>query len=348
MRILLIETKITGHHLPYAQKLGEIEKCEIKYLISEKCDDIDKDQIIMKNQPNSFREYLLWLKEIKEVAINNNIDVIHFLYGDILYRFFGLGLYKLKKFKVLATFHQIRRSVLRDFSRKLIFNKIDCGIVHTNAIKELLNRLDIKNVKHIEYPQFSELPIKDKIEARKFFGIEGENIVIGAIGGTRTDKGLDLLLESLKYVDRKFNLLIAGKEQDFTENFIEEKTREYREKVTKYIKFLDDNELNLALNAVDIIVLPYRKCFDGASGPLAEGVWIRKTIIGPNHGSLGEIITSNCLGYTFESENVENLTKVIINSIDNRYEWTEKAEKYRDKLNVRTFKYEYENIYNNL
>lgn len=51
--------------------------------------------------------------------------------------------------------------------------------------------------------------------------------------------------------------------------------------------FLSEEEFAYASEAADIIVLPYRKIFSGASGPLGEGVWKRKCIVGPMEGNLG-------------------------------------------------------------
>lgn len=72
---------------------------------------------------------------------------------------------------------------------------------------------------------------------------------------------------------------------------------------------MTDEEFEMAIQAVDAIVLPYRKTFNGASGPLGEGVAKGKMIIAANHGSLGDIVEKNHLGYTFESENIEALKK---------------------------------------
>ena len=65
------------------------------------------------------------------------------------------------------------------------------------------------------------------------------------------------------------------------------------------------------MSCVDIFVLPYRKEFDGASGPLTEAVVREKMIVSSDHGSLGKIVNSNHLGITFESENSKELEKAL-------------------------------------
>lgn len=213
-------------------------------------------------------------------------------------------------------------------------------------MKSQLNKLGVYNVTHIEYPQFNKFFIIKN--AKKFLKLPINTQVIACIGGTRSDKGLDILLEALDEVTQPFHLLIAGKESDFTKTFIQDRIKNYKTKVTYVLKYLTDDELNLYISAADIICLPYRKIFNGASGPLTEGAWFRKTIIGPNHGSLGEIIIENELGYTFESENIEDLTKVLNTALTKEFKWSEKAEQYRETLKTERFVEEYNNLYKKL
>ena len=124
MRVLLIDNVTTGHHISYAKALGDTNEYTSIYFFPNQCKELDEKKIIiMKNQPNSFINYIMWIKEILCVAKLEKIDIIHFLYGDILYKFWGIGLEILSKYRVIATFHQVRRSFLRDLSRKLILKK---------------------------------------------------------------------------------------------------------------------------------------------------------------------------------------------------------------------------------
>lgn len=74
-------------------------------------------------------------------------------------------------------------------------------------------------------------------------------------------------------------------------------------------------------------------------------MWLRKPIIGPKHGSLGQIIERYELGLTFETENVEDLSNKISIMIDNGHKWYENSEKYRSKLDVEHFKMKYYELY---
>ena len=170
--------------------------------------------------------------------------------------------------------------------------------------------------------------------------------VLGCIGGTRYDKGLDILLKALRSVTGDFELLVAGAEDAIKREEIEELARPYRDRVKLHLSFLTDEELEMAIQAVDAIVLPYRKTFNGASGPLGEGVAKGKIIIAANHGSLGDIVEKNHLGYTFESENIEALKKVLNMAIQRtNYTYDEKANAYKNKLSINEFKKQYCKLY---
>ena len=94
--------------------------------------------------------------------------------------------------------------------------------------------------------------------------------------------------------------------------------------------------------------MPYRKIFDGASGPLAEGVAYSKTIIGPSHGSIGQIIRDNHLGKCFETEDVNSLARTIDNMLEAGFEYDEIAKQYQNSLKVTVFQENHKALYADL
>lgn len=290
--------------------------------------------------------YVKWILFISNISNTKKIDVIHFLNADPLIRYFGLFLGLLNKRRTIGTFHHFTYSTLRNIARKIVFSKIYRGVVHTDYLYEVALKSGIKNCVHIEYPVFESFEGITNTAARAFFGIKNDGIkVISAIGGTREPKGLDLLLKALEDVEKDFYLLIAGKEEFFTREFIEQHTEKYKERVVLYLKYLSDDELKMALCASDIIALPYRRSFDGASGPLSEGASLGKCIIGPNHGSLGNIVQKNHLGYVYETENSKSLCEVLDTSIYQDFQYDQNAENYRLSLNPKAFRKTYLELY---
>lgn len=353
MKIAYVDIITSGHHISYIKGLIKNEDNNYILIVPEYIDEISKDkQRIITNVEGMHKNpilYLKWLKETYHIIKKENVDVIHFLYGDAFARYFGIGLRKFKKYKTIATYHQIRRNYIKDISFKFIMKRIDIGVVHTSSLYENLTELGIKNLKHIEYPCFSKFRNIDNFTAKRRLGLN-ENIKTIAFLGVITEyKGFDLLIDSLNKVNEEFQFIVAGKVTDsLSVEIVTQMVKSLNKKYFMKLGYVEDELFKLCELSADIIVLPYRKSFDGASGPLAEGVWLRKTIVGANHGSLGNIIKENNLGITFETENVEDLARAITKSLQGEFDWNEKTENYRKQLDPKTFLLKYKQIYNRL
>lgn len=263
-----------------------------------------------------------------------------------MYRYFGIGLELFRGTKVIVTLHQVRRSRIRDFSIKQICSKATWNVVHTNKLANDLKGMRLQNIRKVEYPCFAPHENVYRRDAQKQMGFDaGDKPVLLALGGTRYEKGLDILLEALKNVDAPFYLLVAGYPELYDERYVAENSKEYKEQVYCILKYLSDEEFSLSLAACDFVVLPYRRVFDGASGPLGEGVARNKVIIGPDHGSLGKIITENHLGYIFETENVHSLARTIQKALAERFEKDEKYRNYQREISPEKFVENYLKIY---
>lgn len=351
MKILLIETSVAGHHKSYLQTLARhfSQTEEVHVVIPERIDELNADNIKIHLVTNGLKSkigYIQWMCSIYTIVDEISPDIVHFLYGDGLYRFGGIGLGWLKrKTRVIVTCHQFRYSTLRNISYRMLANNSNLIVVHTSNNKRNLQRKGIRNIEQIEYPQLTTISLMPQRTALSMLDIKAKGKVILALGGTRYDKGLDILLESLKAVKTNFHLLIAGKEQYFTHDFIEHETALYREKVTEVLEFLSDELFTLCLNAADIVVLPYRKSFDGASGPLGEGVWAGKEIIGASHGSLGELIEENHLGLTFLTEDATDLTRKIREALNSDWKPDNNYFAYRKLIGPHEFVKRYDRIY---
>ena len=346
MKIMYVEIATTGHRIPYIKALTENISNEAVVLLPERVETLTCKQIVCRSdvKNRSFSTHKEWISEILKAAKEESPDVIHFLTGDVFYRFFGFGLNKLKKYKTILTFHSVKTSPLQKISLQIISKLAGKVIFHSKFMKNQAESIGIKNAVHIEYPVFGGKSC-DKNEAKGYFNLKTDIPVIGCVGGTRYDKGLDILLEALKTVKEPFQLLVAGKEEHFKEDFIKEQTASYSENVHLALKFLSDEELMYAMNATDIVVLPYRKMFNGASGPLGEGVALGKCIVGPDHGNLKDTIEKNHLGYTFESENSVLLSEVLENVLKKEFVTDEFFIKYKESLSVASFVNSYFDLY---
>ncbi|MCI8375978.1 MAG: glycosyltransferase [Lachnospiraceae bacterium] len=231
-------------------------------------------------------------------------------------------------------------------------SKIDCSVVHTKMLAEFYSsQLKRSFIKQIEYPVFDyeELLKISPVTAKKEYSLPLDKKVIGLLGGTLRYKGYHFLLENLQYLKREgIYFLFAGNERDYTHSQIETALKENHVEGTVILRRLTSYEFRCAIQASDIILLPYGREFNGASGPLAEGVCAGKTIIGSDHGSLGSLIRDNHIGYTFETENGQDLIRVLNQVKEKDFLYDKTAEEYRKSLQPEFFGEAYLKVYRKL
>ena len=340
---MYVDNSVKGHHLEYLRYLSENRDYESFAVLPQTVDKLEIRQIVYPHlnlKEKKLFAYLKYMKTLKRIAQQENVDVIHFLDGDSTMRYFDVGYRYLKKFRTIVTFHHLFPGKLRELSMKAILSKVSMAVVHTDEIETKIRSYRCKNVTTIHYPCFLAVePIKRENEKVK---------TLLSLGGTRYDKGLDILLEALNHVSEDYNLIIAGKEEFFTREYINEAINNYSDKVDVRLKILSNEEMIDCLQKSDIIVLPYRKEFDGASGPMCEGAYLGKMIIGPKHGSLGAMIERNHLGYSFESENIEDLAACISKAVVSDFTYDECAKRYQKSLNPETFLQKHTSLYKSL
>lgn len=128
------------------------------------------------------------MDEVARVAASEEVDLVHLLYGDCLYRHFGALLDKVPCRK-MATFHQFRHSALRDLSVKRIHKVLDLSVVHTDSLARFARSCGGCEVAVVQYPVFESLSgVPDPDEAKRAWGLKPGVPVVAALGGTRTDK----------------------------------------------------------------------------------------------------------------------------------------------------------------
>lgn len=349
MKIAYIDTSVDGHHLAYLAALIGNNEGESVLVVPQRVDSVACKQYvyqIVEGKKRTPGVYLRWLREVHALVEKEKPDIVHFLYGDLFYRFFGLGLSLFRKYRTIVTFHWAKDGLLGRISTNLICRRIDDAVVHSAYLQKRFNNYGAHNVTHVEYPQFNVLSV-DKQEACAFWGISPDIPTIACVGHTRPDKGLDILLEALQQVDIPFQLLVAGKEDAFDRAFIEEKAKTYLDRVHLCLRYLSDEEVGYAFGACDIVALPYRRVFNGASGPLGEGVWLGKCIIGSDHGNLGDTISRNHLGYTFEAENSSALADILNVALCKPFCADAHYQSYRESLRTEAFVCSYLKLYQN-
>lgn len=336
MDILLVDNSNDGHHKIYQDTLNNIENTKI-------LNNIMKFEDVSNNFYKAYIQRKNFLKKVDEEIKEKSI--VHFLYLDSIYKcpFISKFLYENKNVYI-ATLHWIPQDFIRKVMLKKFAKKLKLIIVHSEYLKEKLNDIGIKNVICIDYPSFIE---KSSCLVEKNKNTEKINLV--CLGGTRIDKGLDILCESFKYIDDiskdKLLFTIAGLEQSIKYEFIKKEAKKNNINIVVKNKFLTESEYVEEIRNASVILLPYRKVFSGNSGPMTDGVYLEKYILGPNYGNLGFLINKYNLGDTFNIEDPVDLGKKIS-------EITEKnlvvKTEYSKKLDKDIFIFKHKEIYKEL
>ena len=278
------------------------------------------------------------------------IDVVHVLDGDGLMRYFGYGLRMPGGCKVIVTYHHFYGGLPRRISYRLMnAGRSHRCVVHTDTLQKTLEQYGVSNVEHCEYPafDFDEFDAMNAALCRTQSGLLPDVPVIGIIGGISSYKNIVPFLHILRQSDREFQLLMLGRLTDITEQEIAEATAPYSHRVHSLFRPLTDDEYKRGIAASDIIYCIYRQDFNGASGPLTDGVCCRKMILSCSHGSLGDITTQNHLGLTADVSDEADILAKTQTALDKApgFGYDETAEAYRQRLRPRHFLETYKKIY---
>lgn len=349
LKILLVEPNLMGHRTAYLDHILKMRGVEF-YLYAPKNLDVEADKYFKSTFKNrkSFAEYLRWIQEINKIVRDLQIDIIHITDGDSIMRWLGDGLGNGMNSKLVITYHHFFPGLSRKISYRCMC-KNGVAVVHTQAVQEALTKYGVRKVERIEYPAFSyeDYEKYDKEKCREKYGLPVDIPVIGIVGGMCKYKNILKFLDTMKECNEDFFLLIKGKTVDLTEKDILNAIEPYKNRVQYKFDVLSEEEFHESIVACDIVFCIYGKHFDGASGPLADGVCTEKFILGCSHGSLGQIINDYHLGLTAKCDDKDDIldkTKTAI-KISKLFRYDEIALKYKAKLNPHKFINGYKEIY---
>lgn len=313
MKIFLVDLKndMIGHYhimkaLASLPNTVEIDTQEKKY---------SKKQLV-KCIKERIRIVVSSINKIMEQR-SGNADVAHFLTADKFYYLFWLFPGKMKGMKVYFTIHQLPKNMLLRYMLKLVAKRITGIIVLSCYLKDQLIKMGINNIfviNHSTFYDYTNIASQNTLKAKYHVKYK---YVISSLGATRFDKGIDILLDSFKYIPQNIKnqlvLNIAGKDSDFSKDYIEKKAQEYNINLLDNVHVLSELEFKEMVKISDLIVVPYRKTFNNVSGPMSESFSQKIPCLLPNHGIFEYYIKVQGEGYSFESENPQSLAHAIIN-----------------------------------
>lgn len=352
MRVLLCERSFNGHRQKYVEWISHIVGIEFFVYAPENVGLSDEYYFRFDESLNtrSVKDYIRWIANIARIVKEKQIDIVHFLDGDSIMRYFGLGFNKFGKAKILVTYHHYFSGKLRKLSyKRMLASKSSSVVIHTNSIEQQFNKNGITCTNVCEYPAFDFNCIEeyDILEAKKIWGVSPTIPTIGIVGGINTYKNIIPFLNALLTCEKEFFLLICGAMGDITKEEFDKAIQGFLGKSVVKAVTLTEHEYYTAIVASDILFCIYGKSFDGASGPLTDGVCTKKMILSCEHGSLGQIVKENHLGITADCDNLDDMRNKTEQAIDmvTSFRYDEVAEAYRVNLKPERFIATYKAIY---
>lgn len=268
-------------------------------------------------------------------AKKRGIKILHFHYFDVrILETFDLLLSSLMGFKKIVTIHDIetfQANTKRMFSLNSLNSRIDKYIVHNETSKNILcdrftileNKINV--IPHGNFDLFVNDQVKPEYSDLK--EMNSDDYVLLFFGQIKDVKGLDLLLNALsicKKSGQNLKLIIAGKawQSDFDkyDQLINQLNLE--ESVVKRIEYIPDNEVASYYDKADLIVLPYKRIYQ--SGVLLMSMTYGKPVLVSDLETMKETIQDQLNGFTFQTENADDLADKII-FIKNNPELAEKV-----------------------
>jgi glycosyltransferase involved in cell wall biosynthesis len=126
-------------------------------------------------------------------------------------------------------------------------------------------------VPHPLYDNFGEAV--DRLEARRFLGIQDDGPIMLFFGFIRAYKGLDWLFEAmalLKQAKHPVKALIAGEFYEDSKPYLEQIERlGIADQLILHTDFIPDSEVRYYLSAADMVIQPYKHATQSGVTPLA-------------------------------------------------------------------------------
>ena len=239
--------------------------------------------------------HLHWLFGIYD-PFNNGLT-----YGKAIKFISKIIFAKLLGYRILRTVHnflphEATRPTLENWIRRKTSGLADITIVHCNYAKNLIlakwkvKEDKIRVIPHGSYNGYYLNTISCE-DARKLLGVNDDCFIFLFFGMLRDYKGIKPLIQSFQEIQTikpKTRLIIAGRPfNEIIKREIEE-TAACNEKISCFLRYVPDEEVQCFFNASDAIVLPYQNVLTSGAAVLALS--FGKPVVLPGKGCIPELI----------------------------------------------------------
>lgn len=221
-------------------------------------------------------------------------------------------------------------------------------IVHCQEARRLVRQAfgRARRVHVLPLPSYADAHPNEvsQTEARARLGIPHDARVIGFIGGIRPNKGLEDLIAAFIQADASEALLLIAGRPWPPQSYVDEvrQLAQTHPRVVLHAQEIADDEIQVYINAADVLVFPFRQVLTSSSVNLAMS--FDRPVIAPRLGCLPELVGDDA-GLVYEPGDVAGLAAAIKQAAGadlaamgataaqraNAYGWTDLA---RDTLRV--------------
>lgn len=218
---------------------------------------------------------------------------------------------------------------------KYFVNSVDGFITLSQSVLDDVNKFDKHNkpkicTPHPVYNIYGET-CKKELACEKLM-IDPSFKYVLFFGFIREYKGLDILMESFKYLPNDIRLIVAGEFYNNSERYKRlEKELNLFGRIHWFTEFIPTNEVATYFSAAEIVAQPYKTATQ--SGVTQVAYQLEKPMLVTNVGGLAEIVPHGKVGYVTEVN-----SEAVANAIKDFYENDRTAEFLP---NIRTEKQKY-------
>ena len=249
----------------------------------------------------------------------NGIKIVHLHF----FFFRGIDLLMLllaKSFglKTVVTVHDVNsfHNNSKQAIEKQCYKLIDGVIVHNRSSYDMIKEKGMPINQIAIIPHGNYLPF---ITAAETSPKAPRPFTLLFFGQIKDVKGLDILLRAFKKVTavkQDVQLIIAGKAYKNDLGVYEDLITELG--ISSYIKtdfrYIPDDEVSSFFNMADLVILPYREIYQ--SGVLLLTMSYGKPLLCSDLAAFKEIIVDNENGFTFKSEDDEDMAGKLLSIMD--------------------------------
>lgn len=166
-------------------------------------------------------------------------------------------------------------------------------------------------------------------QARERLGISPSKIVLLFVGYVRPYKGVLELIESFKSLnDASTFLLIAGKPLDDSFARVVSEAGAGNDNIGFHAGFVEDDEVQVYMNAADVVVLPYRRTL--SSGAVMLAMSFGKPCAAPALPGIADLLDAST-AFLYDPDREDGLTDALKQACEDRHRLAEMGRRNRER-----------------